>query len=182
MKKILTSALVASTMAMAGGNIAEVEVAQVTPELTGIYVGAGYTYLNNTESILGVDISDSANAGTILAGYNFNDYVALEGRYTFTADIDFSGRTEIDGDVWGIYVKPQYPVSADCKVYALLGYGETFDSDGGFQYGLGGAYSVNKNVEVFADYIRTHDDTEYTVLGDVDYKQDVFTVGLNYKF
>ena len=175
-----------STMAIAGGDIAPViEVTEPVAGLTGFYVGGGYSYIDTSLTIQDTIVDDGINAGTILAGYNLNEYLAFEGRYTFSADVDFdTNHAEIDGDIWSVFVKPQYPVSEDFKVYALLGYGETqLTDDGTFQYGLGGAYSATTNVEVFADWVRAYDDDEVnTVIGEYDLSQDVFTIGVNYKF
>ncbi len=182
MKKFLSTALVASTIAMAGGDAAPVTPIETPNTLNGFYIGAGYTYLDDTLGFYGVDLTDSQNAGTILGGYNYNDYIAFEGRYTFTSDFDIDrGYVNASGDTWGIYVKPQYPVSDDFKVYALLGYGDVkyIDNGDGFQYGLGAAYSATKNVELFADWTRLYDDD---LAQNVDYTVDAFTVGINYAF
>jgi len=188
MKKILMAAVAAMTMTFAGGNIvtaSEPEVV-VEPTLTGFYVGGGYTYIDAELASRGVTVKESEDAGTILAGYNYNDYVAFEGRYVFSTDIDYAGlNTQVDGDVWGIYVKPQYPVSGDFKVYALLGYGDVVDLDDGdgFQYGVGAAFSANKNVEVFVDWVRAYDDeVALTSTQNADFTIDLVTIGVNYKF
>jgi len=186
MKKILMAAVAAMTMTFAGGNIVTEQEVQVEPALTGLYVGGGYTYIDAELASGGTTVKESENAGTVLAGYNFNEYVALEGRYTFSTDINYAGlNTQVDGDVWGIYVKPQYPVSNDFKVYALLGYGDVIDLDDGdgFQYGVGAAYSATKNVEVFVDWVRAYDDKiELTSTQNADFTVDLFTFGVNYKF
>jgi hypothetical protein len=191
MKKIIMST-VAATMTFAGGNIAPVEPVEVAVEVaapveSGFYVGAGYSYIDTTVKAYGLSADEGIDAGTILAGYDVNKYFAIEGRYAFSADVDFgNARADFDGDVWGIFAKPQYPVNEDFKVYALLGYGETsLVNDGGsFQYGLGGAYSVTEKVAVFADWVRAYDDEDEItyVLGDGEVTQDAFTVGLTYSF
>ena len=185
---MIIAAAAASTMVMAGGAIAPVEVVAPVIDDSGFYVGAGYSYID-TDLVFGDFIADDGfNAGTILAGYNFNKYVALEGRYTFSADVDFDGAetyADISSDVWGIYVKPQYPVTENFKVYGLLGYGETevLDDTGSFQYGLGGSYAATASVEVFGDWVRAYDEDDNDVaFGDYELSQDVFTLGVNYKF
>jgi hypothetical protein len=184
LKTILVALMATMTMAMAGGNLTPVEevtTVEVQPALSGFYVGAGYSYLANDLDLYGVNLSEGQNAGTILAGYNINEYVAVEGRYTFTASTDFADTVMVDGDTWGLFVKPQYNVSNDVKVYALLGYGDvkTVDDGEGFQYGLGGAFSVTRNVEVFGDWVRAYDDD---ITDFADATVDQFTVGVNYKF
>jgi opacity protein-like surface antigen len=193
MTKILTTALVASTIAMAGGDIAQIEETPTPTPVTdaGFYVGAGYAYID-AEATDGYDTAN--NALDLRVGYNFNKFVAVEGRYAFGAedDVDFNGYTtpyQAEIDTWGIFVKPQYPVG-DATVYALLGYGNvdgTFDGENeldenGFQWGLGAKYAVTQNVEVFADYINAYNDT--VIIEDETLGLDVYTVtiGVNYKF
>jgi len=188
-KKILVALMATMTMAFAGGDIAPTQtqaivVEEVQPELNGFYLGAGYTYIANDLDVYGLTFTEGQNAGTILAGYNFNEYVAVEGRYIFTASTDFANEIQVDGDIWGVYVKPQYNVSDDVKVYGLLGYGDvkSINDADGFQYGLGAAFAVTQNVEVFGDWIRAFDDGVESELASADATVDAFTVGVNYKF
>ena len=132
------------------------------------------------------------------AGYQYNEYVAVEDRVSFGFNTDYDpGNTgnaggDFDDDIssWGIYVKPMYPIG-DLAVYALLGYGgvqlgslESGDAyESGFQWGLGAQYAVTENVLVFADYIKLYDDTGFDYraqLDDVD--ADAWTLGVSYKF
>lgn len=189
-KKLIAAFVAASAIAFAGGDIEPVESTEpevvVEPGLTGLYVGAGYSYIAGNLDIIGLSLSEGANAGVVLAGYNINDYLAVEGRYTFSADIDYDTLgASVEGDTWGIYVKPQYNLSTDFKVYGLLGYGEVRDLDdgAGFQYGFGGAYSVTKNIEVFGDWVRAYDaDVSVINPNDGKFTVDLFAVGVNYKF
>jgi opacity protein-like surface antigen len=198
MKKILMAAVAALTLGYAGGDIVVAETPTPAPELTGFYVGAGYAYID-AEATDGFDTADfSNNAVDLRVGYNVNEYLAVEGRYAIGAEdaVTISGDvTDIDARIntWGIFVKPQYPVTADATVYGLIGYGnvdgkasnaygsESIDENG-FQWGLGAKYSVTTNVEVFVDYINAYDDT--VVVEDETLDLDVYTVtiGVNYKF
>ncbi len=226
MKNIVLSAvavLAMSSFAVAGGDIAPVEEPVVVPEPvvtdSGFYIGAAYGYLNNTVDYTGpvmVDgitaqgsvnlLDDSHNEFMIDAGYKFNSYVAIEGRYWFGADTTYT----VDGqaydvaiDAWGIYVKPMYPVTDAFDVYALLGYASTdasidkkfayngyesygTDSLDGFSWGIGAAYSFTDNISVFVDYTSLYntDDTYVTDVGDVtlDSTIDTWNFGLNYQF
>lgn len=113
---------------------------------------------------------------------NYNEYVAFEGRYTSTfGDMDVTGSAFVpDGSHErelsniALYVKPQYPVTEEFNIYALLGYGQTTarltDFDG-FQWGLGAQYMFTQNMGAFADYTNLYD-------GDVDNVADIagFTV------
>ena len=133
------------------------------------------------------------------AGYQVNEYLALEGRYTFGmggSDYDSGNLTNAtdtyDGDLstWGIYVKPMYPIG-DFSLYGLLGYGEIMLEDlaggdaveGGFQWGLGASYAFTEEISVFADYVSLYDDTGFDYraqLSNVD--ADAWTVGITYNF
>ena len=213
-----------SSFAVAGGDIAPVEepVVVVEPVVddSGFYIGLAYGLLNvdvttswqNQDTITypddnGVE-SDDDNFNEIMlqAGYKFNSYVAVEGRYWFGLDETF---TELDDqrvpydydvsiDAWGIYVKPMYPVTDAFDIYALLGYAEVeanFEGDeshtfdGGFSWGIGAAYSFTDNLSIFVDYVSLYDDTEsYTEVDGWIYDvEDDFTIstvnfGVTYQF
>ena len=132
------------------------------------------------------------------AGYQYNEYIALEGRYSFGFNTDYdSGLTgnfirDYNGDVsnWGIYIKPMYPIG-DFNIYALLGYGGVILDDlvlgdayeDGFQWGLGADYAINENFSVFVDYISLYDDRGFDYraqLDDID--ADTWTLGVSYRF
>ena len=233
MKNIVLSAAAVfalSSFAVAGGDIAPVEepvveVPEVVVTDSGFYLGLAYGYMNvksdetyNTHDAEGRPVTvnttfldDSFNEIMIQAGYKFNKYVAVEGRYWFgledTYDIDVEGTrlsSDISVDAWGLYVKPMYPVTDAFDIYALLGYGSAdssisvpvayntrvdahTDSKDGFSWGLGVAYSFNDNVSVFIDYVNIYDDNDdYTTIhGDTietDDTIDTWNFGVSYKF
>ena len=184
--------MAAAVVSFAGGNVAPILVAE-EPSTGNFYVGTGYSYLDTDLTAVGVTANMTNNAVSLQAGYNFNEYVAVEGRYAFVGggDVQIAGTNvvEMDGGLWSLFVKPQYPVSQDFKVYGLLGYGETMfasttgnnvvvDNAGGFQYGVGAAYAVVDAVDVFVDWVRPLDET---IEGLAD-TTDVYTVGLTYNF
>jgi len=177
----LVAFLAMSTFAAAGGDIAPVEPAVETPVVeestSSFYVGLGYSYMD-----LDPDNHSEADGDAILllAGYNFNKYIALEGRY--------SGLTDCLENT-AIYVKPMYPFG-DVSIYALLGYGDTnydngvvSNSEDGFQWGLGANYAVTQNIGLFADYTSLYDDTgfENAFVND-DVQAYSVNVGFTYKF
>jgi hypothetical protein len=168
----IVALLAMNTMAFAGGDIAPVEPEITVPEVaesTGsFYVGAGYSYMN--ADVDGLADNDS-DAVLLLAGYNFNQYFALEARYAGITD---------NLENYGIYAKPMYPFGA-ATVYGLIGYGETSDdsdSESGFQWGLGANYAVTEQIGVFADYTNVYDDD----FAGVDVTVDAINVGMTYKF
>lgn len=204
MKKITLSTVVVlamSSFAMAGGDIAPVEEpiieeVVVVNDYSGAYIGVGYssidapisnfnTFENGDWFLPSVDLDLSTDGFMINAGYRFNEYIAVEGRYwaggndNTNLSINYDRGSiekagfDVDVDAWGIYVKPMYPVTEAFDIYALLGYGSaTFDrsTDYGqvtysesldvssFSWGLGLAYSFTENISVFADYVSVADE------------------------
>ena len=222
MKNIVLSAVAVAAMssfAVAGGDIAPIEEPVVVEEVVvvenldaGFYLGLGYGSLSSEETWTAGNLSielDSEDFDQLLvqAGYKFNAYVAVEGRYWFgMSDLD-DGFGVYDGlvysessniDAWGIYVKPMYPVTAEFDVYALLGYATTtYETDlkvanltisdstdiDGFSYGIGAAYTFNDSISIFADYVVLYDDTyEYDNDIESDFTIDTINVGVSYKF
>ncbi|MFK5938207.1 MAG: porin family protein [Sulfurimonas sp.] len=195
MKKLtlsLVTVLAMSTFAIAGGDIAPVEPVVETPyveESTGaFYIGGAYGYVNMEVSDIGFSEDDSLNSFMFQAGYKFNPYIAIEGRYWATSEDEWNNSgVDFSADSWGIYVKPMYPVSNELDIYALLGYGDTdpevagqgapYDTDG-FQWGLGASYAFTDNVAVFVDYVNLYDDTN----NGEDLTIDTVNLGVTYSF
>ncbi|MFT7879715.1 MAG: porin family protein [Sulfurimonas sp.] len=211
MKKFTLSAvslMAISTLAMAGGDVQNVEPAvapAATVDKNNVYVGLGYSYMNiNIEGsqeinavayppLLG-ETDINGHSFTLLAGYNFHQYLAVEGRYTFSVgDLDIGnegGDRDLDADLsnLALYLKPMYPVGG-VTLYGLLGYGQVILDDGteysenGFQWGLGAGYSINDTVGFFVDYTRLYDDQGFdTIWIDQDVVVDSVNVGVTYEF
>lgn len=110
---------------------------------------------NDGDPVTRKTVDDDFSEFMIQAGYNFNQYIAIEGRYWFGIEDSFVTDTldtlnvnyDNSVDAWGIYVKPQYPVTEAFNVYALLGYASAeYDESNvlvdvgtldGFSWGLG---------------------------------------------
>ncbi len=162
----------------------------------GLYLGLAYTHLSLDVDHRGETIVSEMDysALTLQAGYKFNPYIAVEGRYGISlGDPDVEGALPIDDSeitVWGIYVKPMYPVAPEFDIYALLGYagtnvegsfnsGKSFDVDeSSFSWGLGGTYAITEEFSVFADYLLFYDDSS----ADFDKVVDSFNFGVSYQF
>jgi len=204
MKKLtlsIAAVMAMGTFAIAGGDIAPVEepmveVAAPVIDESGFYLGLGYSYMKLTIDDGYSEGDYTGNAITALAGYNFNKYIAVEGRYSVVlGDIteDWRGERDIDGELSNIalYLKPMYPIGG-LTLYGLLGYGQvTFDheswegdKESGFQWGLGASYAVNDNIGAFVDYTRLYDDEGFSgcfcVIENV--VVDSINVGVTYKF
>ena len=203
MNTIKLSAVVAvlsTSVAFAGGDVAPVQpyievpkvVVEETKELTGFYAGLAYSCAQLTtdtpdETAMGSGVSASV-------GYNFNEYLALEARYTTTLG-DMAYETwNIDEDrSWdmsniGIYLKPQVNMGS-FGIYGLVGYGQTtFDngsaySEAGMQYGAGLNVNASENVQLFVDYRRLYDDSDFDGLAiDRDVAANSWSLGANYNF
>ncbi len=187
------------------------------PGTGGFYLGAGYSRIN-------YDLTKTTNTGgtrttadrdtdhdalLILAGYKFNPYVALEGRYWAATDEDFrlsNGlKREKTLDAWGIYLKPMYPVSEQFDVYGLLGYARMDTSfkafhrngtvndqdltDNDFSWGLGLSFRLRNDIRLFAEYTRIYDDSQTKhraapLVGskDWDITLDSYSLGVAYHF
>ena len=206
MKKIMMSvvSIVAlSSLSVAGGGVAPPPLPpEIIVDDSSLYVGLGYSYMNINDQWShdnGGDDDLNGNALTVLAGYNFNKYIAVEGRYSvvlgdMTAQFsDGSPDQDIDSELSniGLYLKPMYPIG-ELTLYGLLGFGQvtlespvtsTEYSESGFQWGLGASYAVNENIGVFVDYTRLYDDTAFD--GESlanDFIFDSITVGVTYTF
>lgn len=195
----LAALMAMSTFVVAGGDIVPVEPVVETPVVvednSAFYLGLGYSYMEwdgdhelGTEEITG-------DALTVLAGYNFNKYLAVEGRYSVTVgDLDSNIAGDIDMDMSNIalYLKPMYPMG-EITLYGLLGYGEvTLDatdegwekySESGFQWGIGASYAFNDNVSLFVDYTSLYADEGFDGAHEgYDVEVDSINVGVTYKF
>ena len=218
MKNIVLSAvavLAMSSFAVAGGDIAPVEVPMVVEPViddSGFYLGLAYSALNMTNEYETyrysyTDFDKSLDEVMVQAGYKFNSYVAVEGRYWFGLSGDTQwpeyyeqyGVADTTVDAWGIYVKPMYPVTEEFDIYALLGYASsniaiddfgnvsnlTSDVDlDGFSWGLGAAYSFTENLSVFVDYVSLYNESHFESYADVesDTTIDTWNFGVTYKF
>jgi len=192
----LASIFAIGTFATAGGDIGPVEPVINEPVAIksngNFYLGLAYSYIDAEEKNSLTDttvVDDSFDDIMIQAGYNFNQYVAVEGRYWFgLSDTTING-ADIELDAWGIYLKPQYPTTEAFNMYALLGYGSAeFDFSGsstvnsdtmdGFSWGLGASYTFTDNVSVFVDYVSIYNDDEVVY----DDAIDSWNVGVTYNF
>ena len=204
MKKILCSVCAVAAMgsfAVAGGDMKNVEPAVepvvVVPEVAhnGFYAGLGLTAVSARDASFDVDWGgasahqDRLGDIALVAGYNFNEYIAVEGRYM--TSIAHEDSMEMDG--WSVFVKPQYPVTENFSVYALLGFGGvnldgikgivTDVDDTDFQWGLGVDYQVMEDISVYVDYVWAADDMDGLLFnGATSVDVDEITIGVNYKF
>ena len=202
--------LALSTLSYGGGGVTPA-IVPVVPIITEssddshFYVGLGLSSMS-----LRNDVSDeefSAGGVMLQAGYQVNQYLAIEGRYTHDiTDVEYEkGDTRnpnfddynTDFSNIALYLKPMY-TKESFTFYGLLGYGETqlnnlpfglhpiLSADrveSGFQWGVGAAYTLNENISIFADYVRMHDDKEFDGRAtNSNIVADAWTLGLSYVF
>ncbi len=201
MKKLLIPIALALTPALyAGGNTTPVTEIAAVSDSSSWYLGVGASMMN-----LSADLTDESletMGATLQAGYAYNEYIAVELRYTanITAMKYDKGTTvNLNNDDYpsdmsniGIYLKPIYPIG-DFSVYALLGYGAititdlptgtTDRTEKSFQWGIGASYQVTDSISVFTDYTNFYDDVGLDGhFATSNIKVDSITFGMSYKF
>jgi hypothetical protein len=141
----------------------------------GLYLGLGYASTNVDLTIEGLNdkeqkLLDSSTDSIILqAGYDFNEYFGIEGRYYINnsslAYEYYLGNTPLSGtyeaESLTIYAKPQYNFGA-ITIYGLLGMSANnytvnnllggLDNEVLFSWGGGAKFNVTQSLGLFADY------------------------------
>jgi len=191
---------ITSNFSIAGGNIVPVvepiEVAQ--PEVVidndiqydGAYVGLGATHMVMNEAV-----TTDGYALSFIAGYYFNRYFGIEGRYSRTiVDVDVDQGAEIisQSDVlenMGVYFKPMFNLTTGFAFYGLAGYGQSSYEKGdttykgeGFQWGLGAKYELAEGFGIFIDYLDMYNDDNFDGIMVNDITYGSLTVGTTYIF
>lgn len=195
----LLSILALSGLSYAGSDIAPAEEPVIDIPMvdnSALYIGLGFgtSYVNDN----GTGEEISSDTVMLQAGYQYNENLAIEGRYSFGLNTDYDSgsisalNSGYDGDFssWGVYIKPMYPIK-DFSIYALLGYGGVMLDDlvngdayeSGFQWGVGAGYAFTDRISVFVDYVSLYDDTGFDYRAQLDdVESDTWSVGFSYKF
>jgi len=133
----------------------------ITPDnlKSGVYGGLGLSgswvdFSNSTESA-----SNKMLDLLIVAGYNYNKYLALESRARVSAAYD----NGLDVKAVSFFVKPKYDINKKIATYALIGYGQTKAKEinsnttkgkiNSAQIGIGADYKLGNNFKFFTDFI-----------------------------
>jgi len=173
------------------------KVASVYQKESGLYLGFGMGQMQLTDNYS--EEFFRTNPVMFQAGYQFNTYIAVEGRYTHSITVEYDGGTTSNPDSndfptdftnIGAYLKFIYPYTM-VSPYLLLGYGETQLTDikgadraeHGFQWGVGVSYALTEHLTVFIDYSQLYDGTGFDGRAEkrsVD--ADMFIVGVTYVF
>lgn len=166
-----------------------------------LYLGLGVSHMSLVDDT--TDEQMTANGISLIVGYQFLPYLAIESRYS--KDIgnvkydhgNNAAHASTDNfptsfSNLGIYAKPMYQYG-DISPYLLLGYGKTklinipyTDSvavGNNFQWGAGIQYAFSQNIFGFVDYLRLHDGNGFGNSAiDVDVTSELLTLGVTYKF
>jgi len=168
----------------------------ITPDAlkSGLYAGLGSSLsslaFNTSTSLFSPKVGNNRMIDlALIAGYNINKYIATETRFLVSAAYD----NDVDFTNWGLYVKPQYEVYKDLKVYSLLGFGKLSAkniSDNTMkvskttaQFGVGADYKLVDNFKIFADYTYLGKDgnAKYNNRNSIA-KSSAITTGVSYDF
>jgi len=208
MKKVIMSLAAASAMAVAGGDI--VQVQEVQAPWTGVYAGgaltANQTYVKGESDWFSTSNLNKTSYGIQGdLGYTFMNTgsfaLSAEGRLGTSV----GGDDYVETTYWGIYAKPE-AIFNGFSVYALAGYGSldytatddiyyggypveysVTETVTGFTWGLGTQIAVNDSMSVFVDYVVQPSLSDvavntYNALETRDIETDVISVGVNFRF
>lgn len=204
-KLLLAGALVLNTLAYAQGDVVQKEKAIL--DSLDVNLADGFFYVGVGLASMALENEGSKEkfstiSKTIQVGYQYGNYIAIEGRYTSQAtDVKYSGGTTDNADVTNyptdftniaIYLKPIYPIG-NLSVYGLAGYGQVKltnvpqgdvdRSETAFQWGAGASYTIGNTLTIFGDYVSMYSGEGFDFLGaGATHKGELITVGLSYKF
>ncbi len=202
MKKItvtIATFAIMTVSAQAGKNVIPAPVEPIPVPVyapLGLYIGGGLTYSHSKcQCDPSVKCSNGkscakVHGGTtygvdLKAGYMYNQYIGIEGKYIYTP----WGDKDKTLKHYGLYLKPTYPINENLDIYALLGYGKTEcetvkGSQKSFAWGAGAEYTINKKISgkkdglgVFVEYLRPLKKT-----GNKNITVDMVSAGLSYSF
>ena len=202
MKKLTVTIATLAIMAVsaqAGKNVAPAPVEPIPVPVyapLGLYLGGALTYSHSKcQCDPSVICSNGQSCSTphkgttygvnLKAGYMYNQYIGIEGKYIYTP----WGDKDKTLKHYGLYLKPTYPVTDHIDVYALLGYGKTEcetikGSQKGFAWGAGAEYTINKKISgkkdglgVYVEYLRPLKKT-----GNKNITVDMVSIGASYNF
>jgi opacity protein-like surface antigen len=206
MKKIIVAgALMLSSWLYAEGDVVKKEKAIL--DSLEISFAEGFFYVGIGVASMALENEGSKEkfstvAKMIQVGYQYGDYIAIEGRYSSQGtDVQYSGGTTNNADITnyptdfsniGIYIKPIYPFG-NLSLYGLAGYGQVTltnvplndvdRKETSFQWGGGASYTIGNTLMIFGDYVSMYSGEGFDFLGaGSTHKGELITIGLSYKF
>ncbi len=159
----------------------------ITPEYAKSGIYGGLALGGNS-----LKFSNSSNrmlSLSLIAGYNFNSYLATESRATLA----IANEKSIDYKNISVFLKPQYEVYKGINLYTLIGVGKfsansinsnaTKGSSASMQFGLGAGYKLENNFKLFADYTYLGNDNKAKYKNSSTImKSSAVTAGIMYDF
>jgi opacity protein-like surface antigen len=159
----------------------------------GFYVGGAYAHfgLYNTDAHENL----TAKALTLIAGYEINRYLSIEGRYTQSSDVTYhkdkqtKPLTSHYTDT-ALYAKIGYPMGSIAP-YALIGYGRNTitnligsdRTENSIHYGAGLTIKATESLSLFADYVRAYQGKGFDGRATTEHQHiNLLSAGIIYKF
>lgn len=174
---------------------AHAQSTQVEAKTSGFYVGGNYGYLRVEGED---DFDDDKDVWQGIAGYKFNEWIAIEGSYIDFGDYG-NDLADAETDGYTAAVKGILPLTERFSLFAKVGqlWSETEYNLGGFRQenddeslfvGAGLSYAITSNFLVNAEY--TVYDTEldadeaFDDIDDTDFETDLkqASIGVEYRF
>mgnify|MGYP002619571511 CR=1 FL=1 len=165
---------------------------------------AGIQYSNNTvkEKEDGVSVSVDLGVLGVLAGYQFHENFALEGRFgTGVKDKkwreDGYSDTFSAGNSYGLYAKGIVPLSQEFSLYGVAGYahtkykwkevGQGWSDQGSFSskglsYGVGGEFAFSPQLSVTLEYVHLPTKKLQEDGWEFKLRSSNVALGVNYRF
>jgi len=123
--------------------------------------------------------------------YMINNYLNFEAR----CNIQIGQKQRLDHTYsYGVFLKPNYPITTNFKLYGLLGYSKNkivknqkgFKNNEtiqyGFSYGAGLEYQIEERTSIYVDYVRYINKSIIKPEGKYAIKIDTIGGGLKYNF
>ena len=160
---------------------------------SGFYIGgaANHFGLYNTDA----HESLKAYGATLMAGYQINRYLAIEGRYTHSKSITYHKGKQAKSlsshyTDTALYAKIGYPVGS-ITPYALIGYGRNTitnligsdRTENAIHYGAGVSIKATESLSLFADYVRVYQGKGFDGRATTEHQHiNLLSAGIIYKF
>jgi len=191
MKSVLLATLATLTMGTSA----------LSADDNGLYLGLGYAATNIDIGQIYSDpnkqqlIDASTDSIMFLAGYDFNKYIGVEGRYYLNASSAafdyYLGDTPLEGtykaESFTLYAKPQYNLGL-ITLYGLVGvafndytlsalFNDGSNNEAIFSWGGGAKFNVTQSLGLFVDYTDLGESTNFTTTN-----LSSWNLGVSYRF
>jgi outer membrane autotransporter protein len=185
MKKV--SVLMGALVLLAGSQMVAAENYYVGAQ----YSQASYEQSNVPSSSVYANGKADPSALTLIGGYEFNQHVALEGRFAFNAgddEFEFSSGSSVKTELsYLLSVLGKFSVGGKVSPYALVGFSDfELDAEGGqavegngFSFGAGVDFQVSDNTAISLEYVQ-YASIDITGGGDADLT--ALSIGVSYSF